>query len=244
MGEVFIKYKVVNASSLIYRDKPSLKGAIKGYLKKGDVVTIVKGWSKYANKITWLKLKSNDNRYYVSARYLQRITPNYLELVAYNADKIYGEIVNLGCKHEYGVSNYEGLIKKKLVTCATAVSIVMQLSGMMDEGKLINHTKPVKFPLIKKMTIPQVMTGRQNIKEDTYKISRVAKNFSSLPAKYKKRGAIYVYDSNLGIYAGDNAIYSCNNAPSQLKDGKYIKNKMTSGYCFTEPILYVILPND
>lgn len=244
MADTYIKYKVVNADSLCYREKPSLKSKVVGYLHRGDKITVVKGWSKKADGVNWYKLKLNDNYYYVSAKYLLRVTPNYLSLVAKNADKVYGEIVKLGCKHKYGAKDFDELKHKKITTCATAVSIVLQLSGMMDEGKLINHTDSVSDPLKKKRTIPQTMTGRQNIHNGTYSISRVGKTFHSLPAKYKRKGVIYVYDSNMAICAGNNEIYSCNNSASQMKNGRYIKDKLSSGYCFTEPIIYVILPND
>ena len=244
MAYEYLKYKVVDAQSLCYREKPTLKGRVVGYLHEGDRITVVKDWSKKVDDITWFKLKSNDHYYYVSSKYLKRVTPNYLARVSKYSDDIYEEIVTLGCRHKFGVTNYEGLRKKRIVTCAVAVSIVLQKAGMMEEGKLINHTDAVNNPLKKKMTVPQCLTGMSNVNKDTYEIQRVAKNFSSLPAKFKKKGTIYVYNSNLAIYAGNNAIYSCNDGGSQMKDGKYIKDKMTSGYCFTNPIIYVILPKD
>ena len=244
MGKVYIKYKVIDAESLCYRAKPTLKGKVVGYLHEGDKITVLKGWSKVADGVTWFKLKSNSSHYYVSAKYLKRVTPNYRNRVYKNATEIYGEIVRLRCRHDFGALNLSSLKKKKIVTCATAVSIVLQESGMMSEGQVINHTKSVTYPLKKKITVPQTITGMSHIRKGTYTIKRVGKHFSSLPAKYKKKGAIYVYDSNMGIYAGDNAIYSCNNGASQLKDGRYIKDKMVNGYCFTNPIIYVIMPND
>lgn len=244
MAKEYIKYKVVEAESLCYRKKPSLKATVVGYLQNGDKVTILKGWSKNADGIVWYKLKSNNSHYYISAKYLKRVTPNYRDRVYKHAAEIYEEIVKLGCRHDFGAVNLAGLRKKKIVTCATAVSIVLQESGMLEEGQVINHTKSVSYPLRKKITVPQTITGMNQVKKNTYTIKRVAKNFSSLPAQYKKKGAIYVYDSNMAIYAGNNAIYSCNNGSSQLKDGKYIKNKMLNGYCFTNPIIYVIMPND
>lgn len=244
MANKYIKYKVVDAESLCYRKKPSLKATVVGYLKKDDKVTILHGWSKEADGVKWYKLKSNNSHFYVSSKYLKRVTPNYRDRVYKHAVEIYGEIVKLGCRHDFGALNLASLKKKKIVTCATAVSIVLQESGMMSEGQVINHTKSVTYPLKKKITVPQTITGMSHIKKGTYTIKRVAKHFSSLPAQYKKKGAIYVYDSNMGIYAGDNAIYSCNNGASQLKDGRYIKDKMVNGYCFTNPIIYVIMPND
>ena len=240
----YLKYKVVDAQSLCYREKPTLKGKVVGYLHEGDKVTIVKDWSKKVDDITWFKLKSNDKYFYVSSKYLKRITPNYLARVSKYSDDVYAQIIALGCKHQYGVTNYDGLKKKRIVTCGVAVSIVLQLSGMLEEGKLINHTDAANNPLKKKVTLPQTVTGINNLDKSTFTVQRVAKDFASLPAKFKKKGAIYIYNSNMAIYAGNNAIYSCNNAESEMRDGKYIKDKVTNGYCFTNPIIYVIMPND
>lgn len=244
MSDVLLTYEVIEVDSLNCRIKPTLKCSVIKYLHNGDRIKIVKGWSKKVDDITWFKTKLDDGYGYVSSKYLKRITPNYRARVAKYADEVYAEIIKLGCRHKYGAKKRSELQKKKITTCATAVSIVLQESGMMNIGNLINHTKSVSNPLKKKTTINKTISGRKNIKNGTYTIKKMGKTFSSLPSAYKKKGAIYFYDSNVAIYAGDNYIYSCNNAPSQLKNSKYIKNKMKSGYCFTAPILYVILPND
>lgn len=246
MAETIIKYKVVVEKSLAYRKKPDKQSGIVGYLNDGDKVSIVKGWSKKADGIIWYKLKSNRKYFYVSSRYLVRLTPNYRSRVGNYADDIYGEIIKLGCRHEYGAINHKQLKEKRIATCATSASIVLQLAGVLAKDKIINHTSAVgdSKVLKKKTTIADCFTGRSKLIDGTCTVERVMKKYSALPSKFKVRGAVYIYDSNIAINAGNGYIYSCNKGSSQMKDGKYVKNKMNSGYCFTSPILYVILPND
>lgn len=246
MAETIIKYRVTAEKSLAYRKKPTKESSIVGYLNHGDKVSIVKGWSKKSDGIVWYKLKSNKKYFYVSSRYLVRVTPNYLSRVGSYADEIYAEIVALGCRHGFGAVNHEQMQAKKIVTCATSASIVLQLAGILPKDKLINHTSAVgdSKVLTKKTTVADCFTGRSKLINGTCSVERMMKKYSALPSKFKVKGAVYVYDSNVAINAGDGKIYSCNNSASQLKDGKYAKVKLSSGYCFTSPILYVILPND
>ena len=84
----------------------------------------------------------------------------------------------------------------------------------------------------------------KNLISGTYRIVRVNRLFKDIQPKYNKKGIVYVYDSNIAINAGDGYIYSCNDGSTQLENGKYIKNKMRGGYCFTSKILYAIIPNN
>ena len=88
------------------------------------------------------------------------------------------------------------------------------------------------------------MKGYANIPKDKADVVYVGKVFADLPKKYKQKGCAYIQDSNACVYAGNNAIYSCNAAAgSQLdKKGRYKKNKITSGYAFNSPILVVVVP--
>lgn len=237
---VYLKYQVINAQSLCYRKQPSLKGKVVGYFHAGDKITVVKGWSKVADGIKWFKLKSNNNHYYVSSKYLKRITPNYLEKVTKLEEIVYNKIVEIGCKHKGGAYSYEEIKSKKITNCASAVSAVLQDAGVLKKGKLINHTPKKKY----KITLSQSISGTSDLISGTYRIVKVNRLYKDIKPEYNKKGIVYVYDSNVAINAGDGYIYSCNNAPSQLKDGRYIKNKMKGGYCFTSKILYAIIPND
>ena len=230
-----LQYKVIGADSLCVRSKPTLKGKVVSYLHKGNTCQIVRGWSKTADGIKWFKLQSGR---YVSSRYLQRITPNYLQRVADASDRVYSAV--LYCKHAAGAYSLADIIAKKKTTCATSASAAMQIAGICKPGKLVSHTKAGGHKLTKKSAI----SGMENLIMDRCGIIRANKKFKDLPAKYKKKGMVYVYDSNIAICAGDSMIYSTNNGSSQLVNGKYVKVKMKSGYCFTSKILYVIAPYD
>ena len=230
-----LQYKVIGADSLCVRSKPTLKGKVVSYLHGGETCRIVKSWSKTADGIKWFKLQSGK---YVSSRYLQRITPNYLQRVADASDRVYSAV--LYCKHAAGAYSLADIIAKKKTTCATSASAAMQIAGICKSGKLVSHTKAGGHKLTQKSAI----SGLENLIKDRCKVVRANKKFKDLPSKYKKKGMVYVYDSNIAIYAGDSMIYSTNNGSSQLINGKYVKVKMKSGYCFTSKILYVIAPYD
>lgn len=233
---MYIKYQVVNCNSLTIRKAPSIEAKAVGYLHKGDIVNIVQGKSKQGSGILWHKCDKG----YVSSNYLKRITPNYLKRVQKNAELVYNKIVEIGCRHKGDAYSYDDIKRKKITNCASAVSAVLQESGVLKTDKLVDHTKSGKL----KLTLSQSVSGTNNLIKDTYRIVRVACLYKDLPTKYKQSGIVYVYDSNIAINAGDGYIYSCNNGETQLKDGRYIKNKMKAGYCFTHKILYAIIPNN
>ena len=229
-----VKYRVINCKILTIRKKPSKESKAVGYLKHGQTVNIIKGKSKKVNGTTWRKCSKG----YISGKYLQKITPNYLKRVQKNADIVYNAIVEIHCKHKGGALSWADIKKKKVTTCSSAVSAVLQESGVLKKGTLISHTPAGN----KHDSIKSVIIGKDNLISGTYKICKVNKTFKNLDPEYQEKGIVYVYDSNIAISAGNNYIYSCNNGTSQLKEGRYIKDKMNSGYCFTQKILYVIIP--
>ena len=235
-----IRYKVINCKTLTVRKKPFKTAEVAYYLKENDLVDIVKDYSFTNNNITWYKIQKNNKINYVSSRYLTRITPNYLKRVANNVDNIYNLIIELGCKHQSGATSLESLKVKKVTTCGVSASIVLQQAGLLNINKLITHSKKGS----NKSTPSKAIVGYKNLNLNTCKVIKLNKKYSEIDKQYKKKGMIYIYDSNIAINGGDNYIYSCNNGSSQLKNGKYIKNKMKSGYCFTSNILYIIVPND
>lgn len=233
---MYIKYRVVNCESLRIRKSPSKTAKTVGYCNKGDIVNIVKDKSKKAEGITWLKCTKG----WLSSNYLQRITPNYRKNVTKWEDIVYNKIIEIHCKHKGGAYSYEDIKRKKITTCSSAVSAVLQEAGVLKKGKLVGHT-PKK---VAKVTISQSISGAKNLISGTYRIVRVNRLFKDIQPKYNKKGIVYVYDSNIAINAGEGYIYSCNDGPTQLENGKYIKNKMRGGYCFTSKILYAIIPNN
>ena len=231
-----IKYQVVNCNSLTIRKSPSKKSKAVGYLKNGDYINVIKNKSKTAEGILWHKISKG----YVSNNYLKRITPNYLKRVQKNADLVYNKIVEMKCKHKGGAYSYDDIKKKRITNCGSAVSAVLQESGVLKKGRLVNHTPKATH----KQTVCECITGTNSLISGTYRIVKINSLYKDISPSYKKKGIVYVYNSNIAINAGDDAIYSCNNGWSQQNNGIYIRNRMKSGYCFTNKILYAIIPNE
>ena len=71
----------------------------------------------------------------------------YLQRSAENAEKVYRKIVELRCIHEGAqkdIRTYDQMVTKKAVSCTRGVSIILQLSGCLDKGKLVGHTSATK----------------------------------------------------------------------------------------------------
>ena len=56
-----------------------------------------------------------------------------------------------------------------------------------------------------------------------------------------KKGIMYIQDSNICVSAGGDRIYSCNNKGSTYSPSK-VNPLKASGYPFTSPILWVVVP--
>ena len=239
-----MKYKVVNTEALTARKRPSLSGEVFSYLKKGQVVNVVKGKIKEKDGIKWRQIKIKGQKAWVSAKYLKRVEVNYRKKVLEKAALVYKTVIEVGAKHEGGAKSLAQIKSKKKTTCATSVSASLQEAGMMAKGKLISHTNAVgsSKAVRKKRSRGKAMSGFDNLKKGTFTIHWVGKSWNKVPAKYKIPGAVYIYDSNIAIYKGDGVFYTTNNGGSQKKNGKYVKDQAKSGYCFTSPVLYTIIP--
>ena len=173
---------------------------------------------------------------------------DYLTAAAKAADKVYAKIVELHCVHKSGANTWAKLLSKKRTTCAASGSITYQLAGILPTGKTVNHRKAVGGSdaniLRKKSTISKAMKGAANVPRDKASVIWVGKKYADLPAKYRKKGVMYIQDSNVCVCAGGGAIYSCNNSKGYQVNakGQYVKDKITSGYAFKSPILVVIVP--
>lgn len=73
VGEKYLEMKTT-VNALRYRASPSLKGTVMGLFAKGERVSVVKGWGKCADGITWYKLRKNGRYYYCAAKYLVQVT--------------------------------------------------------------------------------------------------------------------------------------------------------------------------
>lgn len=173
---------------------------------------------------------------------------DYLSAAARAADKVYTKVVELHCVHKSGANTWAELLAKKRTTCAASASITYQLAGILPTGKTVNHRKAVGGSdaniLKKKSTITKAMKGASNVPKDKATVVWVGKKYADLPAKYREKGVIYIQDSNVCLCAGGGAIYSCNNAKGSQVDskGRYVKDKIISGYAFRSPILVAIVP--
>lgn len=173
---------------------------------------------------------------------------DYLSAAARAADKVYSKVVELHCKHKAGIKTYSQMVKRKGVSCASSASIAYQLAGILPKGKKVNHRKAVGGSnaniLKRKSTINKAMKGATNVPKDKASVIWVGKRYADLPAKYRKKGVLYIQDSNVCVCAGGGAIYSCNNSKGYQVNakGQYVRDKITSGYAFKSPILVVIVP--
>lgn len=241
----YIKFKVT-AKSLTVRKKPSLKGEVFSYVKKGDILKAIKGKIKVVDGIEWRQIVLKNTKCWVSTKYLKRITPNYRKRVVDNAKIVYDTIVKVGAKHQSGAHSLAEIKSKKKTTCATAVSATLQEAGVLSKGKILSHTSAVgsSQAVKKKNSKSKAISGYGNLKDGTFKCYKIGKSWKNVPNKYKKAGAVAVYDSNIAIYKGDGVFYTANNGGSQKDSkGRYKKVTARSGYCFSSPVLYLILPN-
>ena len=241
-----MRFKIVNIDKLAIRKKASPKAKVYKRLERGTIVNAIKGKIKTVDGVKFRQIKYGGSKYWIKAKYLKRVDTNYRKLVIEKAKVVYDTIVKVGAKHQSGAHSLAGIKSKKKTTCATAVSAVLQEAGMLPKGKILSHTGAVgsSRAVKKKNTKGKAMSGFGNLKEGTFKCYKVGKSWKHIPAKYKKAGAVLVYDSNIAIYKGDNKFYSANNGSSQ-KDSKGRYKKVVAGvnsYCGTSPVLYVILP--
>ena len=130
------------------------------------------------------------------------------------------------------------LLSKKYrgIGCGHAVSIYLQRKGCLKTGELISHTKRTGKL---KNTKSKAIVNHKKLSNCTFHY--VNQKFAKLPREYKKAGIVYVYDSDIAVYQGNNIIYSCNN--DGIQSWKKVKHTYGS-YQFTHKILWVIIPPD
>lgn len=198
-------------------------------------VTAVKnGYGKLKSGAGWIKL--------IGLEVCSVSEPSHLELAAKWMPIVYNKIVELGCKHKSGATTYEEIISKKITTCSTSVSAVLQKAGVLPNGKKVSHTTKDGDGGSTKNSIAKAISGYKNLIEGTCDIVKIGTTYAKMSSAYKKAGVVLVQDSNICMVAGDGSIYSTNEGTIQYKNNRYVKNKVTSGYPFTSKILYAIIP--
>lgn len=248
--ERFIRHRIVNCKHLNVRETPSINAKVICTLDADQTCQAVpESWKKVKEtnhstgkvvEVTWLKIRSNDKRYYISNNYAAPIMESALEAV-------YGTILDVAAKHQGGATTLAQIKAQKRTTCSVSASVFLQQIGCLAPGQTISHTAAVKNNILKvKDTVDKAIKGAGKLKN--CKIIRAGVPYSKLPAKYRRAGCVYVQDSNMCCAAGDGWIYSCNESNSsgpsgQYKNGHYYRNKVNCGYPFSSPILYVIVPD-
>lgn len=149
-----------------------------------------------------------------------------------------------GCLHDknaYKISTTKAKLKdSQKISCSVYASLVLQEAGCLPKGTICKHTSKDH----KKDTLADCISNSSKLKNCTTK--RVNCLFSKLDSKYKKKGAVYIYPSNMAVYAGDSHIWSFNSGGGK-DDYWYTKKSQVykkGGYCFETKIIYVILPNN
>lgn len=133
------------------------------------------------------------------------------------------------------------LEENRRISCGRAASLVLQLAGVLPVGKIINHTEPDGKGGVTKTSLAKAMTGAGLLVIGSYECKRANCLFRDLPEAWKRKGTVYIQDSNVCVSAGGGKIYSCNKAGKVYgKKGEPVLR--TSGYPFTARLLYAIVP--
>lgn len=242
------KYIVTGAAANVRKFPDSSSGAIVTTLNKGDIVEVdssgVYTNTRGGTSTTYLPVVVDRVRRWAAAGNFAEYTETPLELAALNLEDVYASCI--GCQHVSGSYSWATAMADKKVNCAIPASRVAYLAGLTAKDKRISHKTAVTTNILStKTTIAKSMSGYDNLDLTKCTVTYVGvKNYAALASKYKKAGTIFIQDSNIAVCGGDGSIYACHNWSKQLKNGKYNKVRLTSGYCFNSPILVVILPND
>ena len=174
---------------------------------------------------------------------------DYLNEAQKWVDRVYTQIVTVGCKHgSPPAKKYDEIKQKKQINCAASASITYQQAGIIDAGKLVSHTAAVGKNIVShynvadlKKSLSLSVTNYGNLKKGTCDLVKVMKTFNDMPAWLQKKGIMYIQDSNICISAGNKKIYSCNSTgKTYSKDG--VNPLRSGGYAFTSPILWAVVP--
>ncbi|MCD7820999.1 MAG: hypothetical protein LUG64_02160 [Clostridiales bacterium] len=229
-----LPYKVqLDSKTAYYSEADGAKKAGTAAAGNYTITEVKSPYGKLKSGVGWQDMTGRD--VYTAAK-----TP--LELAAANVEDVYNSC--LGCKHVSGSYTWDVAMDKKKVNCSIPATRVAVLAGILADGKRISHTSAVSTNILtKKNTIAKTISGYSNLDLTKCSVDWVGKKYSSLASKYKKKGSIYVYDSNIAVCGGDGSIWACHEWSKQMTNGKYTMVQLTSGYCFSSYVLCVIMPN-
>lgn len=192
----------------------------------------------------WYYISYGGKYGFASSKYISIL--DYLSQCAKWAETVYNKVVELKCAHKTGAASYADIISKKITTCSTSASAVLQQAGCLTVGKKLSHTNSVGGGtaniLEKKNTVAKAMKNSEYLIPGTCDIVKIGKKYADMDSKYKKAGIVYVQDSNVCVCGGNDMIWSTNEGGGQYKNGHYFNAKNKSGYAFNSVILYAIVP--
>ena len=241
-------YTVTGKSGANLRALPSGKSETITTLPKGADCTVIADFSasnSAGGTTTKYLCVQHGGKYLWCAASLLTVKAAKVDHLAQSAKwakTIYDKIVALGCKHKGGATSYEEICTKKVTTCSTSVSAVLQQAGVLKHGKKLGHTVKDGHGGKTKTTAKKAIYGMEYLIPGTYTIHKVGKKYSEMPSAYKKPGIVYVQDSNICISAGGGYIYSTNEGSIQYKGGEYVCTRVKSGYPVRATILFAIVP--
>lgn len=143
------------------------------------------------------------------------------------------------CFHDKNAYLKSTTVKKlqstRRISCSVYASLVLQQAGCLPPGVICKHTSADH----KKKTKSDCFSNSNKL--TNCKILRVDCLYKNMDEKFKQKGMVYVYPSNMAVSAGNGRIWTFNHQVNQYTaKGQVYRN---SGYCFSTKILYVICPN-
>ena len=174
---------------------------------------------------------------------------DYLKEAQKAVVRVYQQIYTVGCTHDSNTAKkFDDIKKTKKINCAGSASITYQQAGLIDKGKLVSHTKAGSKNIVShydnsdlQKSLQLTVVNYQNLKKGTCDLVKVMKSYSDMPSWLKKAGIMYIQDSNICVSAGNSKIYSCNNTGKKYSPSD-VNPLKGSGYPFTSPILWAVVP--
>lgn len=172
---------------------------------------------------------------------------NLLSTVADTATLVYNEVMKNDCVHFKGTATLKEMISDRAVDNDSAVSITLQEAGILDKGKLLQHTTALGKRGAKEYKIgdiDKIVTGTEALIDGTYDfVLTKGEKFFQLPKEYRQKGMVYFYDDSMAISAGKDGIYTLVEPLFHSWIGGHYKRVLAyGGKVFNSPILAILVP--
>ena len=186
--------------------------------------------------------------------FLQTQSVDYLKKAQYWVDVVYTKVYETECKHVFPhPKTFEQIETMKTINCGSSASITYQQAGILDKGRRTGHTAALKNTKDYKSYYDSADLKKslylsfyhpQNFKKGTCDFVKVMKRYEEMPDWLKKKGIMYVQNSNICISAGKNKIYSCNSTGHTYGKGKskVLRTDMKNEAAFRSLTLWAVVP--